>query len=211
MHQGRGHLLKASLTHGTQLARDTPPAVLELGRRKSLQSEAQDAASSAVTTSESALFKARFLIEKQSAALNLLDHLPREQVTDELLAKIIEFDEEKRAMAESELLKAHVRVELQGRLTSVWEYVEASSAERASKRKAVEKGSAARGQRQQSSREVDRTRSTRSTRSTRDERLERNLSEEREKIAEKKTRLHSGYDPNASRMQRLTGGEALRS
>ena len=97
----------------------------------------------------------------QSAALNLLDHLPREQITDELLAKIIEFDEEKRAMAGSELLPAHVRVELQGRLTSVCEYVDASSGERASTRKALGKGSAARGQRQQNSREVARTRNDR--------------------------------------------------
>ena len=111
-------------------------------RRKSLPLDALGAHE--VTTSESALFKARFLLEKQGAVLNLLDHLPREQVPDELLTKIIAFDDEKRVMAEGQTLQPHVREELQGRLTSVREYVDASSGERASKRKTVETGSVAR-------------------------------------------------------------------
>ena len=117
-------------------------------RRKSLPLDALDAHEVILTvrpsSSESALFKARFLLEKQGAVLNLLDHLPREQVPDELLAKIIAFDDEKRVMAEGQALQPHVRAELQGRLTSVREYVGASSGERASKRKTVETGSAAR-------------------------------------------------------------------
>ena len=117
-------------------------------RRKSLPLDALDAHEVILTvrpnSSESALFKARFLLEKQGAVLNLLDHLPKEQVTNELLTKIIAFDDEKRVMAEGQTLQPHVREELQGRLTSVREYVGASSGERASKRKTVETGSAAR-------------------------------------------------------------------